>query len=197
MTNNPGIAPADFRILSIGTGISRKAIITDYKSSDNANTLDIYNKNKDKPYVVSSDSRKFQLEVGKMATSILGDPPDSASFMAYAIMDPHLSNNGNLVRINPCVTPQFNGETNEYEVPKVYRDDEAKFLATLNLDMDAVLDKDIMLIDEVAAHFITTSPNQPSIPNQYIRGDRNAPFRIGYGSYAEAKAQWQHICREA
>jgi len=40
-----------------------------------------------------------------MATSILADPPDSATFIAYSILDPTLGKDANLVRIKSMLQP--------------------------------------------------------------------------------------------
>ncbi len=63
MTNEVNRPLEDFKILSIGTGQKSKAVIVDQKYSEgNATIRDRYEKNKDKKYVLSDDSRKFKLE---------------------------------------------------------------------------------------------------------------------------------------
>src|SRR5665213_1882310 len=100
-----GISSKDCCILSLGTGTGGKIILSDkVTSTDPADQL-LCKINKNNELVEASTSFAFVMDIKKMATSILADPPDSATFIAYSIIDPSLSNNGNLIRINPCYSP--------------------------------------------------------------------------------------------
>ena len=193
MTNFENIPLKDFKILSIGTGQKGKTIIVDYKYSDNPKVKDIYEKNRDKPYISSDDSRKFKLEIAKMAQSILSDPPDSATFIAYSILNRQLENNANLVRINPCVSPELDKATNEYILPEVFRNEYEKFISVLALDMDAIEDNQVDLIIDVAQKFIVNEEGKACLPNQFIRGDSGGEHKLGHATYREAKKRWFEI----
>src|SRR5215203_2164794 len=194
MTNEVERPLEDFKILSIGSGQKGKIVIVDQKySQGNPVITDRFMKNKDKKYVLSDDSRKFKLEIAKMAQSILSDPPDSATFIAYSILNRGLANNANLVRINPCVTPQLDKASNEYVLPEVYKSEIEKFMSIMDLDMDAVEDKQVDLIADLAKKFIVDDPALPHLPNQFIRGEKEGNERLGCGSYREAKQRWLEI----
>jgi patatin-like phospholipase/acyl hydrolase len=193
LTNETERPLGDFKILSIGTGSKGKAIIVDHKYSDDPVLKDRYEKNRNNPFVLSDDSIKFKLEIAKLAESILSDPPDSATFIASSILNRHLDNTAGLVRINPCITPQLDKESNQYRVPDAYKNKEKAFLEILRLEMDAVENQQVKLIEEVADLFIVNEAGATCLPNQFIRGENAAPNKLGFGTYREAKARWMEI----
>jgi uncharacterized protein len=189
ITNNPQLPLDEFKVLSIGTGLTQRAVITDYNSSTDRELREIYEKNKNNPYVISDNSFKFLHDIKKMSGSILSDPPDSATFIAYSILHRDFKvDNPNLVRINPCVTTSLKDSI--YSVPDVYINRPDIFNKLLDLDMDAVETPDLELITDLCVKFITDQ--NPAIPNQFIRGDAKNKH-IGYGSYREAKERWKLI----
>ncbi|MBL4674752.1 MAG: patatin-like phospholipase family protein [Mucilaginibacter sp.] len=187
ITNNPGMPLSDYRILSLGTGTGNRAVIPDYQSSTDSRISSIYQKNKDNKLVISSSKSSFLSDIKKMSTSILGDPPDSATFIAYSILDPSLNNDACVVRINPCIKPELNPETLVFEIPKAYANDEAGFIKVMDLDMDAVANDEVSCITQLCSKFITDT--EPCLPNQLIRGDESG-VHIGYSKYRDAKAKW-------
>jgi len=195
MTNNavnPVPTPLeDHYILSIGTGTGGKAVITDYQQSTNPVKRSIYEKNLGNPLANTDNSLRFLNDVKKISTSILSDPPDSATFIAYAILDPTLKRNSNIVRINPCLAPELN-QGNIFDVPTVYSgsdDEKEKFKTLLTMDMDAIKEYDVKLIMDLCNKYITDS--KPCLPNQLIRGESNGSTPIlGQPTYREAKAKW-------
>ncbi|MES2880825.1 MAG: patatin-like phospholipase family protein [Bacteroidota bacterium] len=193
ITNNPGMPLSEFKILSLGTGQKGKAIIVDQKYSEgNPDITKRYQLNKDKPYVASDDSTKFKLEISKLAQSILSDPPDSATFISYSILDRQLNNSGNFVRINPCIMPWLDVNTQHYLPPTAYADDEETFMKILDLEMDAVEDEEVALIKTVADKFIIDDDG-PCLPNQMIRDEGKDGMVLGFGKYWEAKGRWGEI----
>jgi len=192
-TTNNYKSPQEYSILSLGTGTGSQAIITDYEYSTDPNLKAIYDKNKNnKDFAVTSTSSGFIQDIKKMSESILDDPPDSATFIAYSILDPSLSNTANLVRINPCTRAVFNDSTGLYDAPEVYRNMEGgvqKFIDLMDLGMDAVKDEEVNLIDEMCNYFIVND-NSSSLPNQLIRGDTGSKIFLGQPTYKEAKAKW-------
>jgi uncharacterized protein len=189
-----GIPTKDCCILSLGTGTGGKVILSDKITSDDPEDVHICQVNKNNKLVDTSTSFAFVMDIKKMSTSILDDPPDSATFIAYSIMDPSLTNNANLVRINPCYSPVINKATNVYEVPQVYmsdKDPEGKLLNLMKLSMDAVENEEIALITDLCDKFITD--NTRCLANQFIRGD-GSTLHLGQATYIEAKEKWQK-CR--
>ncbi len=194
ITNNYQSPPDKYCILSIGTGTGSKAILTDYRYSNNPDDQAVYEANKNnKDYAVTDTSAGFKQDVLKMSTSILGDPPDAASFIAYSFLDHALDNSANIVRINPCIKAEkdINGR---YGPPQAYKNmpgGEKKFKDLMELGMDATEDDEVELISELCDHFIVNNDN-PSISNQLIRGDINKDNKpvLGYGTYKAAKEKW-------
>lgn len=187
ITNNPGLPLHEYCILSLGTGTGGRAVIADYESSSDPRTASIYQKNKDNKLVLSSSKSSFISDIKKMSTSILGDPPDSATFIAYSILDPTLSNNACVIRINPCIKPVLNPSTLAFEVPGAYAGNPDDFIKVMDLDMDAVDNDQVSLITQLCSKFIVN--DGPCVPNQLIRGDESGPH-LGYSTYHEAKTKW-------
>ena len=180
----------DCCILSLGTGTGGRVIISDKSSSSDPVDKALYAANKDNPLVIADASFTFKNDLRKMATSILADPPDSATFIAYSIMDPALQNDANIVRINPCFSPVIDTNTNKYVVPDAYKNDEnpvQKLLSLIDLDMDAVQNDQINLIKDLCDKFIIA--NHVCLPNQLIRGDVSGIY-LGDATYSAAKARW-------
>lgn len=196
MTNNPQLKPDDYCILSIGTSTGSPVVLTDEKDSSDPAVRDEYLKNTNNPFALTDTSSGFIQDIRKLSTSILGDPPDSATFIAYCYLDPTLSNKANLVRINPCmqVEKDANGV---YGPPAVYNNvtgGRQRFLDLLNLDMDAVEDKEVKLVTELCNKFIVTD-DSPCLPNQLIRGKYPSvadphPKFLGQPTYKIAKEKW-------
>jgi len=185
----------DYCILSIGTSTGSRAVLTDALTSTYDAVRIAAEKNRDNPFTITSSKSGFAKDINKLATSILSDPPDSATFIAYSFLDPALTNNANLVRINPCLSPVKNTETGIYEPPEVYNDsknDHRTYRDILDLDMDAVEEKEVEMINDLCDKFIVTD-NSPFLPNQFIRGNAGGKH-LGFGSYQEAKKKWVTDC---
>ena len=179
----------DYRVLSIGTGTGDRANITDYADSTDAHLKNIYEANKDNPLVIAGHAFNFLHDVKEISSSILMDPPDSATFIAYSMMHPDLKNGGNIVRINPCIEPVF-GEDLKYRYPECYKSIPGDFDALLDLDMDAVEDNEVALISGLCDRFIVDG--RSCVPNQIIRGKRDSTY-IGDLDYSHAKKHWLNI----
>jgi len=181
----------EYCILSIGTGTGSKVVLTDSQYSTDPEVKAIYDKNKNNPYALTNSSSDFIKDIKKMSTSILGDPPDSATFIAYSFLDPSLSNKANLVRINPCISPEKDSN-GVYGPPSVYKDLPEKFKALMELDMDAVEDEQVDLINDLCDKFIVLDESA-ALPNQLIRGNADGKF-LGQRNYKEAKKKWVKDC---
>lgn len=190
LTNGRGKTFADFNILSIGTSTGRRPVLVGWDEGT-AEQKATFNANKNNDLVHSKKAFGFLEDLPKMATSILADPPDSATFIAYSVLKPDLENGACIVRINPCINPEINEQTRVYEVPKAWGDpaDKKSFIDLLDLDMDAVKDSEVSLISRLCDKFIVTAKDQPCIPNQFIRGGTGGKH-IGYGTYREAREKW-------
>lgn len=190
ITNNT-IPMSDYKILSLGTGTGGQAMIADYQTSSNPEIKTIFENNKDNKLAFTDYDLTFVSDIKKMSTSILGDPPDAATFIAYSIIDPTLANTACLVRINPCIKPVLNPDNLIFEAPEVYKNQAGGtdlFIKLMDLDMDAVANEEVDLIKQLCDRFIVT--NDPlCLPNQLIRGDGNG-IHLGDDTYGKAKARW-------
>jgi hypothetical protein len=129
-----------------------------------------------------------------LATSILADPPDAATFTAYLMMQHPLNAPPNLlrhVRLNPLIQPVL--RNGRWEFPNGFRVNslglapDAMFERLVKLDMDAMDEEDVKLIAAFGQSWIGGG----EITNQAIRasGDTFAP-QIGFGNFADALARW-------
>ena len=129
-----------------------------------------------------------------LATSILADPPDAATFTAYLMMQHGLDTPPDLlrqVRLNPLIQPVLHN--GRWDFPNGFRTNtlglapEVMFERLVKLDMDAMNEADVKLIRELGRLCIGGA----EITNQAIRAssDTFAP-QIGFGNFADAKARW-------
>ncbi|MBV9961307.1 MAG: patatin-like phospholipase family protein [Parafilimonas sp.] len=185
-----GADAKDCCILSLGTGTGSRVIITDKSTSSDPDDKSLYAANKNNPLAKADVAFSFKNDLTKMATSILADPPDSATFMAYSMIDPSLTNKANIIRINPCYSPVLDAKTNTFVVPDAYKNDAnavQKLLTLIDMDMDAVENGQVDLIKELCDKFIIDTLT--ALPNQLIRGNVSGTY-LGDATYAAAKARW-------
>jgi len=193
MTNR--VRPSDCKVLTIGTGTGARAIITDYGSSTDPILKEIYNANLNNKLVITSHNFSFLRDVEELATSILADPPDSDTYIAYSILRPELDPLGNIVRINPTMKPELHATSKKYKCPPVYDTDPTSrenFQTLLDMDMDAVEQSQVNLIKDLCDKFIVHDATQPRLPNQLIRGDLTTTY-LGQPYYKEARERWRDI----
>lgn len=195
ITNNIEINLNEIYILSLGTGQPERAIIVDDETSSDPGRKEKYKLNYRKPFVEWQRSFSFLQDIKKMSTSILSEPPDSASFIAYSFMNRALNNEDTrLVRINPLITPSLNNSI--YEYPAVYNTNQKEredFLKLMKLDFDVYKKDDINLIWDMCDRFIVNDSSKDCLPNQLIRGEINDDTHIGYSTYREAKRRWKKL----
>jgi hypothetical protein len=122
-------------------------------------------------------------DLRKLATSILDDPPDAASFIAYVITGGPRSR---VVRMNPMISPLRN-TAGEWMVPSGMTPAQFQYLA--NLDMDAVEQPDVLAIADLARLWMADR-----VRNQPIRMDsRTFATEVGHTWFSEARLAWQAI----
>ncbi len=196
-----GIAPADLRVLSLGTGTVFLPMPDPMPDPDSPgqNSLCIQ--------IQRSGLKHDAMDV--LPTIILDDPPDEASFVAHLIVsgsnalsrDPGKPViNGNLVRLNPCIQPV--GVPGHWTVPSLmayacdpnmsppntvpmnYPGDPQVFVALLNLGIDAVDQAEVDVITTLGRSWIAGA-----MPNQAIRATPALQPLIGHGTFAAGAAQ--------
>jgi len=193
LTNHPSGLTADYRILSLGTGTGRRPIITGYGEGTDEQRLKEWKANQNNDLVCGDEGYGFMKDLPKMATSILADPPDTATFVAYSILHPDLDEMGSIVRINPCFSPVKAKNADRYEIPAGWKASAKDYHALLDLDMDAVSKDEVALIKNLCESFIVDEEGEACMPNQYIRGSKSAPKKLGHGTYLEAKRHWKQL----
>jgi uncharacterized protein len=166
-----GIALSNIRVLSIGTGnefLPLKSLSAGAPAGARS-------------YLCKAPtSSTLKNDIMKMALSILSDPPDAASYTAYTLLHgSSLSERPHLVRMNPLIQPVERG--GDWALPEGMP--EADFLRLLQLDLDAVAQQDIELIDRFCSLWL-----QSKVPNQPIRSDAQLKPILGHGWFREARA---------
>lgn len=170
-------ALSDVTLLSIGTANVALPLATQYPGAD--------------PLVVEPyASQSLIHDVGQIATAVLDDPPDAASFIAHVWLGGRLPDaahpvveNGPVVRLNPLVQP-LRTSSGTLALPGGM--DATTFRRLRELPMDAVAQDDVLLIRSFGEQWLAgLIPNQPVRANSYSL----AP-EIGFARYRPAANAW-------
>jgi len=173
---------ADIRALSIGT-------------ANVALPLQKHLPNENPHLVASPQNSTIVNDLQKLATSILDDPPDAASFHAHMMLDgglpvpgsPTPVTDGRVVRLNPLIQPLPGSTTTPWVVPPGLS--EGEFTALVGLDMDAIEQKQVLLISKLCDLWL-----KDNVANQPIRANRDSlAAEIGHARYSAAKAAWKAL----
>lgn len=129
-------------------------------------------------------------DLHKLATAILDDPPDVATYLAHVMTGSGLglgkpNADTRIVRMNPLISPM--GNTGTWKPPGNMT--VAQFLYLANLDMDAVEQPQVDAITKYADLWV-----QDSVRNQPIRmnGD-TLTLELGQATFTAAKNAWNAI----
>jgi hypothetical protein len=171
-------ALSDITLLSIGTANVVLPLATQYPNGD-ANLVE--------PNVAQS----LIHDVGQIATAILDDPPDAASFIAHVWLGGALPShampvveNSPVVRLNPLIQPVRNAQGVLALPPGI---DAASFQRLRDLPLDAIEDDEMALIQSFGAKWLADQiPNQPVRANSY-----KLTAEIGFARYGAARAAWR------
>jgi len=142
------------------------------------------------PYLQKLSHPSLVSDLHKLATSILDDPPDVATFLA------HVMTGGNrgvappaesrIVRMNPLISPVRDG-VDDWKAPGNMTAAQFTFLA--DLDLDAIQQHEVDAIAEYADLWLRNdAPNQPIRMN----GD-TLERELGYIRFTDAAAAWQSL----
>jgi uncharacterized protein len=142
------------------------------------------------PYVQSPTDQNFVNDLRKIATSILDDPPDIASYLAHVMtgagagLAPPASSR--VVRMNPLISPVRNA-AGQWTAPAEMT--AAQFAYLANLGLDAVDQNQVDYITAYALDWLAgVAPNQPI----RMDGDTLTP-EIGQTVFANAAKAWATI----
>jgi hypothetical protein len=142
------------------------------------------------PYVQAIIEQGLVTDLRKLATSILDDPPDIASFLAHVMTGcghgVSAPADSRIVRMDPLVSP-VRSPGGSWTAPGPMT--AAQFAYLANLDMDAVEQTQVDAIGKYADLWLqSVAPNQPIRMNQ----DSLVP-ELGQAWFKDAQAAWNAI----
>jgi hypothetical protein len=138
------------------------------------------------PFQAARPASSLAGDLGKLATAILDDPPDVASFVVHAMtggsaemVAPTISR---VIRMNPLIRPRT--ADGQLAAPEGWTAEQFQYLC--NLDVDAVEQSQVEYIENWCKLWLqNTAPNQP------LRMDgATMAVEVGYGWYGEAYSAW-------
>jgi hypothetical protein len=167
-------APTDIVALSIGTGRVTLAGPPTSKPS---------------PFVVQRKQQCLVSDIGKIAVSIVDDPPDAATFVAHVmtggIDELPYPLESRIVRMSPLVRPEL--RDGEWAAPGGMTT--AEFTTLAGLGIDAIEQAQVDAIARYAQMWIANSaPNQPIRMN----GD-TFECELGHETFGDALAAWRQL----
>jgi len=173
-------ARADICALSIGTG-------------NVALPRPLHLHDEDPDLVAQLQGSAIVPDVKKMASSILDDPPDAASFHAHVMLDGALPQagtalpvNGPLVRLNPLIQPWLDAAGRwDYPagLPKTGAKDDPTFTAMRDMPMDATEPDQVTAIRKFGTAWL-----KDQTTNQPIRANSSTlKAEIGFDRYSVAR----------
>jgi hypothetical protein len=166
----------DLAVLSIGTG----SVALPWSQQGQTSS----------PYVQQIVESGLVTDLHKLATSILDDPPDIATFLAHVMTGSGIGlqkppADSRIVRMNPLISPVNNART--WCAPGSMSAAQFTYLATL--DMDAVEQPQVDAISEYGDLWL-----QSVAPNQPIRMNGDTLDReLGQTTFQKAVAAWNAI----
>lgn len=171
-----GQAPENLAVLSIGTG----SVVLPWPQPGET----------DSPYFRKIVDPGILTDLRKLATSILDDPPDIATFLAHVMTGRGIGLNrppadSRVVRMSPLIRPVKNNGV--WSAPGSMS--AAQFAYLANIDMDAIEQEQVSAISSYADLWINSiAPNQP------IRINGGTLSReLGQDSFEGARAAWNAI----
>jgi hypothetical protein len=178
-----GVDPKSIYALSLGTGSLFRPIRSPKVAFDN------------EILVEPEPDWGLLTDIPKIAGSILNDPPDAATFEAYAILNPGLDKkneaNGRLVRLNPLIQPVKSSDGTKWILPPYLQKlppdtGYAVFEQLVKIDMDAIQDAEVEVIKRFCEAWLADE-----VPNQGIRWDSELKPVLGYGRFSDALNAWK------
>jgi hypothetical protein len=142
------------------------------------------------PFTLARAESTLVGDLRKLATSILDDPPDAASFIAHAITGGPVGvaspADSRIVRMNPLISP-LKADGDGWAAPSGMTAAQFQYLCTL--DMDAVEQAEVQAIADYARLWLGNRAR-----NQPIRMDGDTLEReVGYDWFSEARDAWKAI----
>lgn len=188
LTNN--VAADRIRVLSIGTGAKVYPVLLKGRRSN-------------PPNLVTEPKAHdwFTHDLRKLASAVVGAPPDAASFVAFTALNPgavlrHVEGgaplNPNFIRANPSIQPELVGD--EWRIPARFEQYESlanrsAMMGDLrNLELDAVKPKDVGLVVKVCDAWLADE-----LPNQPIRASNTLQCLVGQDRFSQVETQFRAV----
>jgi uncharacterized protein len=171
-----GQKPTDIVVLSLGTGT---VSLPTCSPKDPPNS----------PFVQPPGKTGLFNDIHRLATSIMDDPPDVATFLAHVMTGGDTIIAGSpasrVVRMNPKISPA--GSPGAWAPPGPMTIEQFKDISTLAVD--ALEQKDV---DKIAAY--TELWLKGDVPNQPIREDTTTmKLELGSATFKQAASLWQAL----
>jgi hypothetical protein len=136
-------------------------------------------------------SSSLTTDLQKLATAILDDPPDAATFITHAITGGNTGLNlptvSRIVRMSPLISP-LPAAGGMWIPPAGWSVAQFQYLCTIGVDVLA--QNDVAYIDDYCTFWLQDkAPNQPIRMNGTSFDPQNP--EIGYAKFSEAKASWR------
>lgn len=167
----------DMQVLSIGTGAQLYPVLSARQTAE-FSALTTKAKAND----------GFFQDVLKVATAIVGAPPDSASYVAFTALNPQFAQSGyhnrNFIRANPLLRPRLVG--NHWCAPPGYDSDRIKAIRKLGLD--AIEPKQVELVKGICEAWLAGR-----LPNQPVRANAHLECLLGQDTFAEARRLFEEL----
>ena len=180
-----GKRASEIAVLSIGTGTVALPDQPDHPTAS-------------PDYVVSRKRSTLVRDLVKLATSVIGDPPDFASFLAHTMLGgtaPTDQNAGpsatDVIRLNPLLCPEWRGGRWDYPSGFDQRDE---FDTLLNLGLDALKPEEMDLIAKLTDLWMAdATPNQPVRFRFRPNPLPGLQAQVGHDRFSDALAAWQTL----
>jgi Patatin-like phospholipase len=170
---------SEIRVLSLGTG---SIVLPFVRVASSENSI----------LVAKREKRSLKADLAKLATSILDDPPDAASFHAHILLRGRLPtdvdnpvDDGPIIRMNPLVQPIWNAESEHWDCPPGL--DARTFDALTRIDADTTKQEEVDMVRALCEAWLNNG-----VLNQPIRAASDTlATEIGHRWYRDARVQAQ------
>ncbi len=149
------------------------------------------------PHALANRREKYRIlgNVRDIATSILDDPPDAATFIAHVVLGqplpppattPAIPTSGSVIRLNPMIQPVLDAHQS-WEPPPGLNLEELNYLA--NLPVDAIEQDQIQHVEKMCDQWLDNK-----VRNQPIRSNASDfSCEIGHDWFRDALAAWNAL----
>lgn len=182
-----GKNPQDIAVLSIGTANN---ILPNNRIDQTASH----------DFVIRPGSDGVIAGLMKLATAVVNDPPDLASFLAHVALggqtpsadDSVGTEQGSVVRMNPAITPRWTGT--RWDAPEGLTVDELERL--IKLQMDATRAEDVALIEKLANKWMDDKVFNQPIRLNFREPTQGMVAEIGHLTFSQSLDLWRSMAPE-